>query len=53
MEIIAQYIEVYWCVIIGTGQLDDIGFGKGKYYTINVPLFDGIQDAQYIELVIP
>ena len=39
--------------VIGTGHMDDIGFGKGKYYTINVPLFDGIEDAQYIELVIP
>lgn len=37
----------------GTGRLDDIGFGKGKYYTINVPLCDGIDDAQYMELVIP
>uniref|UniRef100_A0A2L2YGI7 Histone deacetylase n=1 Tax=Parasteatoda tepidariorum TaxID=114398 RepID=A0A2L2YGI7_PARTP len=37
----------------GTGLLNDIGYGKGKYYTINVPLYDGIQDAQYIELIIP
>ncbi|GIY35047.1 histone deacetylase 8 [Caerostris extrusa] len=37
----------------GTGLLNDIGYGKGKYYTINVPLFDGIQDSQYIELIIP
>ncbi|XP_035207655.1 histone deacetylase 8-like [Stegodyphus dumicola] len=37
----------------GTGLLKDIGYGKGKYYTINVPLFDGIQDSQYLELIIP
>ncbi|KAG8187241.1 hypothetical protein JTE90_020669 [Oedothorax gibbosus] len=37
----------------GTGLLHDIGHGKGKYYTINVPLFDGIQDSQYLELIIP
>ncbi|KAF8786285.1 histone deacetylase 8-like [Argiope bruennichi] len=37
----------------GTGLLNDIGYGKGKHYTINVPLYDGIQDSQYIELIIP
>ncbi|GFY74196.1 histone deacetylase 8 [Trichonephila inaurata madagascariensis] len=37
----------------GTGLLNDIGYGKGRYYTINVPLLDGIQDSQYIELIIP
>nr|CAB3252120.1 histone deacetylase 8-like [Phallusia mammillata] len=32
----------------GTGSLDDIGFGKGKYYTVNVPLKDGIDDEQFV-----
>lgn len=31
----------------GTGGLDDIGIGKGRYYTINVPLKEGIADAPY------
>jgi histone deacetylase 8 len=25
----------------GTGKLEDVGFGKGKYHTINVPLKPG------------
>ncbi|KAL0332632.1 UNVERIFIED_CONTAM: Histone deacetylase 1 [Sesamum calycinum] len=27
----------------GTGDIRDIGFGKGKYYALNVPLDDGIE----------
>ncbi|XP_071801605.1 histone deacetylase 8-like [Asterias amurensis] len=34
----------------GTGFIDDIGIGKGKFYSINVPLKDGIQDNQYFSL---
>jgi len=29
----------------GTGDLRDIGAGKGKYYAVNFPLRDGIDDA--------
>ena len=31
----------------GTGELKDIGVGKGKNYSVNVPLRDGIDDASY------
>ncbi|OMH79485.1 Histone deacetylase RPD3 [Zancudomyces culisetae] len=31
----------------GTGDLRDIGEGKGKYYSVNVPLRDGINDYSY------
>lgn len=31
----------------GTGDVRDIGFGKGKNYSINFPLRDGIDDASY------
>ena len=31
----------------GTGDIRDIGFGKGKYYSLNVPLDDGIDDESY------
>ena len=31
----------------GTGELRDIGVGAGKYYSVNVPLRDGIDDAAY------
>ncbi|KAK2140531.1 hypothetical protein LSH36_1323g00026 [Paralvinella palmiformis] len=34
----------------GTGSVSDIGLGRGRYYTVNVPLKDGIQDEQYIRI---
>lgn len=34
----------------GTGGCHDVGLGKGKYYTVNVPLKDGITDKPFIEI---
>jgi histone deacetylase 1/2 len=34
----------------GTGHFTDIGFGAGRYYTLNVPLMDGIADTDYVDL---
>ncbi|KAI9307809.1 hypothetical protein BJ944DRAFT_157334 [Cunninghamella echinulata] len=34
----------------GTGHLDEIGTSLGKYYSVNVPLRDGIDDDAYIWL---
>ena len=31
----------------GTGELRDIGVGNGKYYAVNFPLRDGIDDTSY------
>ncbi|MCQ2821640.1 MAG: histone deacetylase [archaeon] len=31
----------------GTGSVTDIGEGEGKHYAMNVPLKNGIEDAQY------
>jgi len=31
----------------GTGELRDIGIGKGKHYALNFPLRDGITDESY------
>ncbi|GAP85302.1 putative histone deacetylase 1 2 [Rosellinia necatrix] len=31
----------------GTGELRDIGIGSGKYYAVNFPLRDGIDDSSY------
>ena len=31
----------------GTGHLQDVGQHKGKYYSVNVPLKDGIDDESY------
>ncbi|CDR38831.1 CYFA0S02e06590g1_1 [Cyberlindnera fabianii] len=34
----------------GTGDLNETGIGKGKHYSLNVPLNDGIDDESYIRL---
>ncbi|KAE8672748.1 Histone deacetylase 1 [Hibiscus syriacus] len=31
----------------GTGDIRDIGYSKGKYYSLNVPLDDGIDEESY------
>lgn len=31
----------------GTGDIRDTGYAKGKYYSLNVPLDDGIDDESY------
>jgi histone deacetylase 1/2 len=31
----------------GTGAIDDIGHGDGKYYSVNFPMNDGIDDFTY------
>ncbi|KAJ5287691.1 hypothetical protein N7478_003377 [Penicillium angulare] len=37
----------------GTGELRDIGVGSGKYYAINFPLRDGINDTSYKSIFEP
>ncbi|MFS7963414.1 putative histone deacetylase [Helianthus anomalus] len=37
----------------GTGDIRDIGYSKGKYYSLNVPLDDGIDDESYQSLFKP
>ncbi|KAJ3415404.1 hypothetical protein HDV05_004998 [Chytridiales sp. JEL 0842] len=34
----------------GTGALNDIGVGKGRNYSVNVPLNDGIDDESYTDI---
>ncbi|MED6267760.1 Histone deacetylase 8 [Characodon lateralis] len=34
----------------GTGDLCDTGLGKGRWYAVNVPLEDGIQDDRYFQV---
>ncbi|KAL5721121.1 histone deacetylase [Ranunculus cassubicifolius] len=34
----------------GSGHINDIGAEKGKYYSVNVPLDDGIDDESYTNL---
>lgn len=31
----------------GTGALGDIGYNRGKYYSLNVPLREGMDDESY------
>ncbi len=37
----------------GTGELRDIGVGKGKHYAVNFPLRDGITDETYASVFEP
>lgn len=37
----------------GTGDLRDIGAGKGKYYAVNIPLRDGMDDDAYDSIFVP
>ena len=37
----------------GTGDLKDVGSGRGKYYSLNVPLKDGLDDASFQRLFKP
>ena len=37
----------------GTGELRDIGVGNGKYYAVNFPLRDGIDDKSYKNIFEP
>ncbi|XP_001946595.2 histone deacetylase Rpd3-like [Acyrthosiphon pisum] len=37
----------------GTGELRDIGAGKGKYYAVNIPLGDGMDDDSYESIFVP
>ena len=37
----------------GTGDILDVGYGKGRQYSLNVPLRDGIDDATYETLFKP
>ncbi|GFZ10581.1 histone deacetylase 1 [Actinidia rufa] len=37
----------------GTGDIRDVGYAKGKYYSLNVPLDDGIDDESYQSLFKP
>lgn len=37
----------------GTGDITDVGAAGGKYYAVNVPLNDGIQDQQFLGLFKP
>ncbi|CCF75609.1 histone deacetylase 1/2 [Babesia microti strain RI] len=34
----------------GTGDITDIGMSTGKYYSVNVPLNDGIDDESFVDL---
>lgn len=37
----------------GTGHIKDVGVGQGKYYALNVPLNDGMDDRSFCDLFRP
>ncbi|KAB7496482.1 Histone deacetylase Rpd3, partial [Armadillidium nasatum] len=50
-----QLYEYGHCVpyILPLLQIDDIGAGKGKYYAVNFPLRDGIDDDSFESIFVP
>ncbi len=34
----------------GSGAITDVGKGNGRFYSINVPLHDGIRDEPYFKI---
>lgn len=49
MNCLISFFKIFH-VFAGTGASQDVGLGKGKYYTVNVPLKDGITDKPFIEI---
>ena len=39
--------------MIGTGDIRDVGSKAGKYYNVNVPLQEGMDDASYETIFTP
>jgi histone deacetylase 1/2 len=37
----------------GTGDIRDVGYGEGKYYALNVPLNDGVDDDTFASIFEP
>lgn len=37
----------------GTGDLKDVGAGRGRHYAVNFPLRDGIDDETYERIFVP
>ncbi|XP_035703317.1 histone deacetylase 8 isoform X2 [Folsomia candida] len=35
----------------GTGRIQDVGYSRGKYHSVNVPLKSGVVDASFISIV--
>ncbi|KAJ6653530.1 hypothetical protein lerEdw1_009110 [Lerista edwardsae] len=38
------------CPLRGTGDVTDVGLGKGRYYSVNVPIQDGIRNERYCQI---
>ena len=37
----------------GTGDISDVGYGEGKGYSLNFPLFAGIDDSSFVSIFKP
>lgn len=49
LKILMISVRIYRIII----YLQDIGAGKGKYYAVNFPLRDGIDDDSYEQIFNP
>ena len=41
-------LHKYGSFFPGTGSINDIGVETGKYYSVNYPLDEGVDDSTYI-----
>lgn len=48
-----KYLTQSWFgwIFQGSGGLDSIGVGKGRGYTVNIPLLEGARDEEFVPLV--
>lgn len=52
--IISKYVKLFCsCLLKSVFALQDIGAGKGKYYAVNFPMRDGIDDESYGQIFKP
>lgn len=47
MAIVQVSFHKYGDYFPGTGSIKDVGYARGKHYTVNVPLQEGMDDESY------
>lgn len=50
---ISRFVHNRWRSTVSTRCVQDVGAGKGRYYSLNVPLRDGVTDESYQSIFKP
>lgn len=48
-----KYIESCFHFLFGVGDMFELGHDSGRYYSVNVPLKEGIDDENYFQIFKP